>query len=79
MLSYKMDFSSCNIMPGFGKPSHNYACILHQIDYKYIMNMCQIGNFKGLQLPYSCKFPRAQIFVIFMNYEVITKIFITEI
>ena len=24
MLSYKMDFSSCNIMPGFGKPSHIY-------------------------------------------------------
>ena len=22
MLSYKMDFSSCNIMPGFGKSSH---------------------------------------------------------
>ena len=23
MLSYKMDFSSCAIMPGFGKSSHN--------------------------------------------------------
>ena len=23
MLSYKMDFSSCDIMPGFGKSSHN--------------------------------------------------------
>ena len=24
MLSYKMDFSSCDIMPGFGKSSHIY-------------------------------------------------------
>ena len=24
MLSYKMDFSSCTIMPGFGKSSHIY-------------------------------------------------------
>ena len=31
------------------------------------------------RLPYSRKFPRARIFVIFVNYEVITKIFITEI
>ena len=29
--------------------------------------------------PYSRKFPRAQILVIFVNYEVIMKIFITEI
>ena len=28
MLSYKMDFSSCNIMPGFGKSSHIW-CIRH--------------------------------------------------
>ena len=27
MLSYKMDFSSCDIMPGFGKSSHNYAVV----------------------------------------------------
>ena len=25
MLSYKMDFSSCDIMPGFGKSSHNLS------------------------------------------------------
>ena len=31
------------------------------------------------QIPYSRKFPRAQIFVIFVNYEVITKNCITEI
>ena len=28
MLSYKMDFSSCDIMPGFGKSSHIYIYIL---------------------------------------------------
>ena len=28
MLSYKMDFSSCDIMPGFGKSSHIYAAAL---------------------------------------------------
>ena len=31
------------------------------------------------RLLYSRKFPRAQIFVIFVNHEVITKIFIMEI
>ena len=25
MLSYKMDFSSCGIVPGFGKSSHIYG------------------------------------------------------
>ena len=28
MLSYKMDFSSCNIMPGFGKSSHIFLIII---------------------------------------------------
>ena len=28
MLSYKMDFSSCAIMPGFGKSSHKYNSLL---------------------------------------------------
>ena len=27
MLSYKMDFSSCGIMPGFGKSSHKYTTV----------------------------------------------------
>ena len=26
MLSYKMDFSSCGIVPGFGKSSHIHLC-----------------------------------------------------
>ena len=29
MLSYKMDFSSCTIMLGFGKSSHIYVITLH--------------------------------------------------
>ena len=29
MLSYKLEFSSCGIMSGFGKSSHNYrVCLL---------------------------------------------------
>ena len=28
MLSYKMDFSYCAIMPGFGKSSHKYNSLL---------------------------------------------------
>ena len=32
-----------------------------------------------IYIPYGRKFPRAQIFMIFVNYEVITKIFIKEI
>ena len=31
MLSYKMDFSSCDIMPGFGKSSHI---------------LCQVGSYR---------------------------------
>ena len=33
MLSYKMDFSSCDIMPGFGKSSHIYIMFGRGISY----------------------------------------------
>ena len=35
MLSYKMDFSSCDIMPDFGKSSHIYANEMMQ-DYEVV-------------------------------------------
>ena len=31
MLSYKMDFSSCDIMSGFGKSNHILSCVARLI------------------------------------------------
>ena len=37
MLSYKMDFSSCDIMPGFGKSSHIYINYNHHGDNEMML------------------------------------------
>ena len=47
MLSYKMDFSSCDIMPGFGKSSHIYVYnnIIHMHDiYVYDVEISATRN-----------------------------------
>ena len=45
MLSYKMDFSSCAIMPGFGKSSHIFQSDISQnFKYAIMSGFCKSGH-----------------------------------
>ena len=42
MLSYKLDFSSCVIMPGFGKSSY---IVVHNVGFDISLMLCTFMNF----------------------------------
>ena len=44
MLSYKMDFSSCTIMPGFGKSSHIYRIMVLFVSQSNIESLCPLTS-----------------------------------